>query len=63
MGIVSLKVPQGGMIEAIVRLPCPLPGGVCLPPSTYARPSRLPRALGQSSHRADDELGALWLGG
>ena len=36
------------------------PWGVCLLPSTYARPSRLPRALGQSSHRVDDELGALW---
>ncbi len=26
MGMVSLKVPQGGMIEAIVRLPSPLLG-------------------------------------
>ena len=31
MGIVSLKVPQGGMIEAIVRLPSPLLGSMFAP--------------------------------
>ena len=31
MGIVSLKVPQGGMIEAIVRLPSPLLGDYVCP--------------------------------
>ena len=60
MGIVSLKVPQG-RDDRGDRVPAlSSPWGVCLPPSTYARPSRLPRALGQSSHRVDDELGALW---
>ena len=31
MGIVPLKVPQGGMIEAIVRLPFPLLGEYVCP--------------------------------